>query len=187
MTLSGGEVLLQHEVAAETLRLCRANYINTCIETSAFAPWEQLWAVAQHCNTVFVDLKAMDSGKHKELTGVPNEQILQNIEKLCEELPKKGGRVIVRMPLVPGYHDSEGEVAAGARFVAGLAGRPELNLLPYHDLGETKYAMIGEEYGLPGVESRNAKDPKLLALRDLCQRLAPENRVSLGGDAILLD
>ena len=47
--------------------------------------------------------------------------------------------------------------------------------------------MIGEEYGLPGLESRNAKDPKLLALRDLCQRLAPENRVSLGGDAILLD
>ena len=143
--------------------------------------------MAQHCNTVFVDLKAMDSGKHKELTGVPNERILQNIEKLCEELPKKGGRVIVRMPLVPGYHDSKEEVAAGARFVAGLAGRPELNLLPYHDLGETKYAMIGEEYGLPGVESRNAKDPKLLALRDLCQRLAPENRVSLGGDAILLD
>lgn len=187
VTLSGGEVLLQHEVAAETLRLCRANYINTCIETSAFAPWEQLWAVARYCNTVFVDLKAMDSGKHKELTGVPNERILQNIEKLCEELPKKGGRVIVRMPLAPGYHDSEEEVAAGARFVAGLAGRPELNLLPYHDLGETKYAMIGEEYGLPGVESRNAKDPKLLALRDLCQRLAPENRVSLGGDAILLD
>lgn len=187
VTLSGGEVLLQYEVAAETLRLCRANYINTCIETSAFAPWEHLWTVAQYCNTVFVDLKAMDSAKHKKLTGVPNERILENIEKLCEELPKKGGRVIVRMPLVPGYNDSEEEVAVGARFVAGLAGRPELNLLPYHDLGETKYAMIGAEYGLPGVESRKTKDPKLLELRDLCQRLAPENRVSLGGDAILLD
>lgn len=187
VTLSGGEVLLQYEVAAETLRLCRANYINTCLETSAFAPWEVLWAVGQHCNTVFVDLKAMDSEKHKALTGVPNERILENIERLCLALPERGGRVIVRMPLVPGCNDSEEDVAAGARFVAGLAGRPELNLLPYHDLGETKYAMIGKPYALPGAESRSAKDPRLLALRALCQSLAPENRVSLGGEAILLD
>lgn len=53
---------------------------------------------------------------------MPNEQILQNIEKLCEELPKKGGRVIVRMPLVPGYHGSEEEVAAGARLWRGWRG-----------------------------------------------------------------
>ncbi len=187
VTLSGGEVLLQWEVAAETLRLCRTNYINTCIETSAFAPWDHLWAVAQWCNTVFVDLKHIDSAKHKALTGVPNERILENIRLLCEHVPQKRGRVIVRMPLVPGHNDDEASVRAGAAFVASLPGRPELNLLPYHDLGESKYEMIGEQYELSGVESRKRKDPYLQGLFATCRATAPENRVSLGGEAIDLD
>lgn len=186
VTLSGGEVLLQYEVAAETLRLCRSNYLNTCIETSAFAPWEHLWQVAQYCHTVFVDLKHMDSARHRELTGVPNELILENIRRLCRELPKSRGRVIVRMPLVPGYNDDDQAVTAGARFVATLDNTPELNLLPYHNLGESKYEMIGADYGLHHVESRKRRDPRLLEIQRLCQAQAPDNRVSLGGDAIEL-
>ena len=186
VTLSGGEVLLQYEVAAETLRLCRANYLNTCIETSGFAPWEHLWQVAQYCHTVFFDLKHMDPVKHKEMTGVSNEKILANLQRLCEELPKKRGRVIVRMPLIPGYNDDDDAVIAAARFVARLEGTPELNLLPYHNLGESKYEMIGEEYSLSHLEHRKGRDPRLLEIQALCQRHAPDNRVSLGGDAIKL-
>lgn len=184
VTLSGGEVLLQHEVAAETLRLCRANGLNTCIETSGYGPWDHLWAVAQHCHTVFIDLKHMDPDRHRVLTGVSNEKILDNIQRLCEELPKRGGRVILRMPLVPGYNDDDEAVASAARFAAGLAGRPEINLLPYHNLGQSKYEMIGEEYGLSHVEYRKGKDPRLLEIQRICQTHAPNHRVSLGGDAI---
>ena len=187
VTLSGGEVLSQWEVAAETLRLCRQDGMNCCIETSGFGPWEHLWAVARYCHTVFIDLKHIDSEKHKELTGVPNEGILENITKLCEELPKVRGRVIVRLPLVPGYNDDDEAVTKAAEFVAGLAGRPELNLLPYHNLGETKYEMIGAEYRLSDVESRKKKDHRLQELFALCRALAPENRVSLGGEAIDLN
>lgn len=184
VTLSGGEVLLQYEAAAETLRLCRANYLNTCIETSGYAPWEHLWAVAQYCHTVFYDLKHMDPEKHKAGTGVSNERILDNLWRLCEELPKKGGRVIVRLPLIPGYNDDDETVSAAAEFVSGLAGHPELNLLPYHNLGESKYEMIGEDYALSGLESRKGRDPCLLEIQALCRRYAPNNRVSLGGDGI---
>ena len=81
VTISGGEALLQYEVAAETLRLCRSNYINTCLETSAFAPWDHLWAAAQYCHTVFVDLKHMDPERHKVLTGVDNALILENLQR----------------------------------------------------------------------------------------------------------
>ena len=158
VTLSGGEGLLQWEVASETLRLCRTNYINTCI-----------------------------SEKHREQTGVPNELILENIQKLCQALPQRGGRVIVRLPLIPGCNDGAEDVAAAARFVGSLPNRPEMNLLPYHNLGESKYGMIGETCALSGLESRKGRDPKLLALQELCQRCAPDNRVSLGGDAIALE
>ena len=186
VTISGGEALLQYEVAAETLRLCRSNYINTCLETSAFAPWEHLWAVAQYCHTVFVDLKHMDPERHKVLTGVDNALILENLQRLCRELPRRGGRVIVRLPLVPGCNDGEENLTASARFVSALEGTPELNLLPYHDLGSSKYEMIGAEYTLDGVESRKGRDPRLLEIQALCQSCAPNTRVSLGGDAIQL-
>lgn len=187
VTLSGGEVLLQWEAAAETLRLCRSNYLNTCLETSAFAPWEHLWAVAQYCHTVFVDVKHMDSGRHREMTGVPNEQILENIQQLCQELPRRGGKVILRLPLVPGYNDGEEEVLAAAGFASSLEGQPEINLLPYHDLGQSKYEMIGRDYVLSGLESRTSRDPYLAALQGLCRQAAPDNRVSIGGDAIALE
>ena len=87
-----GEVLLQYEVAAATLRLCRTNYLNTCIETSAYAPWDHLWQVAQYCHTVFVDLKHMDSTQHQAMTGVGNGVILDNLTRLCRELPRRGGQ-----------------------------------------------------------------------------------------------
>ena len=47
--------------------------------------------------------------------------------------------------------------------------------------------MSGETCALSGLESRKGRDPKLLALQELCQRCAPDNRVSLGGDAIALE
>lgn len=184
VTLSGGEVLAQWEAAAETVRLCRSGGLNTCIETSGFAPWEHLWAVAQHCDTVFVDVKHMDDARHKVLTGVGNELILENIRRLCWELPRRGGRIILRFPLVPGCTDGQENVIATARFASSLEETPELNLLPYHNLGEGKYEMIGEHYSLGEVESRKERDPRLLNIQALCQEMAPENHISLGGDAI---
>ncbi len=187
VTLSGGEVLMQWKVASEALKLCRQDGINCCIETSGYAAWEHLWAVAKYCHTVFIDLKHIDSEKHKELTGVPNELILENMIKLCQELPKLGGSVIVRLPLIPGYNDDAPSVAKAARFVSALAGHPELNLLPYHNLGEMKYDMIGQSYELSELETKKIKDPHLQELFALSKENAPENRVSLGGEDIDLN
>ena len=123
----------------------------------------------------------------RDLTEMKVELILENIQKLCQALPQRGGRVIVRLPLIPGCNDGAEDVASAARFVGILPNRPEMNLLPYHNLGESKYGMIGETCALSGLESRKGRDPKLLALQELCQRCAPDNRVSLGGDAIALE
>lgn len=184
VTFSGGEVLMQHEVAAEALRMCRKNYLSTCIETSAYAPWEHLRHVAQYCSYVFVDLKLMDNAKHREYVGVPNELILKNIQKLCEFAAGRGIKVIVRKPVIPGYNDCEDEAVAAALFVSGLDGSPELNILPYHNLGEAKYKMIGQEYLLEEQKMLAHSDPRLVQIQELSRQYAPHNRISIGGDAI---
>lgn len=184
VTLSGGEVLMQHEAAAEVLRLCKKHYISTCIETSAFAPWEHFKAVAQYCNYIFVDLKHINSAKHKELTGVPNELILENIRKVCDYSVEKNFKVIVRRPIIPGYNDDEKATINAARFIALLAGNPEINILPYHNLGSSKYGMIGKEYTVNELKFVEKTDPAILRATEISKQYAPNNRVSVGGDAI---
>lgn len=184
VTLSGGEVLMHHEVAAETLRLCRKNYIHTCIETSAYGKWEHLEEIAKYCNLIFVDLKHIDSKRHQELTGAPNELILDNIRKLSDMSVQKHIKLIIRRPVIPGYNDEDEACADAARFIAKLECRPEINLIPYHNLGENKYEMIGERYKAGGMKMLGKRDPIMVRAEELTRRYAPDNRVSVGGEAI---
>jgi len=186
ITLSGGEVLQQYEAAAKLLRKCRGClFLSTAIETSAYGPWEHLETLANYCDLVFVDLKIFDQEKHVKYTGVSNELILENIRKLCEMSAEKGTpKVIIRRPIIPGINDDDETTAAVSKFVDSLPGRPEINLLPYHNLGESKYDMIGREYELGKMEMLNANSPIMLRIRDLTVQYAPENRVSIGGGEI---
>lgn len=187
VTLSGGEVLIYYEVASDLLKKCKKHYISTCIETSAFGQWEHLKKVAQYCDLIFADLKLIDDKKHKELTGVSNKTILSNIQKLCEYSIKEGFKVIIRRPIIPGYNDEDAETIGVAKFISKLDGKPEINFLPYHNLGESKYEMIGKKYQLAGLKMIDKNNPVIQHVLQLTKEYAPENRVSVGGDAIDLE
>ena len=182
--LSGGEVLMQWEVAAEVLRLCKVNYIDTCIETSLFATWDHVEAVVQYCDTVFVDLKHIDSARHKEIAGVPNELILENIQRLCTYQEARGKRVVVRHPVIPGMNDEESNWEGMADFMRDLAGSPQLNVLPYHNLGEAKYGMIGEECEVTGLDMMKKSDERIARIQEIFASCAPEVRLTIGGEAV---
>lgn len=184
VTLSGGEALLQQEVAIELLRLCKANYLNTCLETSGYTSWEILREAATYCSTIFVDMKHMDSKKHQELTGVPNEMIVENIKRLCTWSQDKGCRVILRIPVIPGYNEEEENLRQTARFIATLEGAPEVNLLPYHNLGEAKYAMIGREYEPRLQTLLNNQASVMVRAKEILEEELSGSRVSMGGEAI---
>ena len=85
----------------------------------------------------------MDSGKHLQGTGVPNELILDNIRWIANT--GWPGRMVLRMPVVPGFNDSVANVEATAAFL-GEIGQSEINLLPFHRLGASKYEQLGMTY-----------------------------------------
>jgi pyruvate formate lyase activating enzyme len=185
VTLSGGEVLMQSEFAAEILKLCRKDYMHTAIETSGYSAWEDFENVARYCNLIFVDLKLMDSKKHREFTGVGNERILQNIEKLCTLSQSKGGpKVIIRRPIIEGLTDDDDTTIQAAQFINSLPVHPEINLLPYHNMGQEKYRMSGRKYLLEDKKLMKEKDPLILHVCDLTVQYAPNCRVSIGGGNI---
>lgn len=148
LTLSGGECLGQPEFAAALLAAARDMGISTAIESTAFAPFETVERLLPYLDWYLMDIKHMNSDKHREFTGRPNELILENAKRLAARL---GSRLVIRVPVVPTFNATAEEILAIARFADSLPGVEKIHLLPYHRLGMDKYARLGREYTLSGI------------------------------------
>src|SRR5512136_235019 len=82
VTLSGGEPLAQPEFAAGILKKCREAGFHTALDTCGYASWTVAREVLRHVDLVLYDFKHMDPAIHRKYTGVSNELILQNAEKI---------------------------------------------------------------------------------------------------------
>ena len=136
ITVCGGEPLLQHRALLALLRRCQAQGIHRAVDTTLFASPHIVREVAAHTSLFLVDIKHMNSAKHKEYTGVPNEQILENVHLLAAE----NADFIVRIPLIEGFNADQENIEASAAFLATLPWRrKQVELLPYHDIGKNKH------------------------------------------------
>ncbi len=147
VTLSGGEAMAQPDFAEAILRACHDCGFNTAIETTAFADRPVVERLVPHIDHVLMDIKHMDSDKHKAYTTQPNEKILDNARYIAEH----ASHMVIRVPVVPGFNDTPAEIADIARFASTLYNVRELHLLPYHRLGQDKYAGIGRTYTLTEI------------------------------------
>ncbi|HEY69493.1 MAG TPA: glycyl-radical enzyme activating protein [Anaerolineae bacterium] len=157
MTVSGGEPLVQWEFVSRVLERCREKGIHTALDTCGMAPWRDLERVIEHTDLVLFDVKHMDSAIHKEGTGVGNETILENARKVAERTT-----TWVRIPLIPGFNDSESNLTRVAQF-AGEIGAEKISLLPYHNYGSSKYPKLGRTYPMEGTP--RLADEKVEALK----------------------
>ena len=147
ITLSGGEILGQPDFAAALLQACQEHGLHTAVESTANAPFESIQKILPHLDLFLMDIKHMNSAKHKEFTGAGNELILENAKKIA----KSGVELIIRTPVVPGFNDTAEEIKAISKFAATLPGVQEHHLLPYHRLGSDKYAGLGRNYALKEI------------------------------------
>lgn len=145
ITLSGGESLCQPDFAEALLAECKEHGFRTALESTACAPYEVIQRILPHLDLYLMDIKHMDSAKHKAFTTQPNELILENAKKLARDAKE----LIIRVPVVPTFNDTKEEIAAIARFASSLPGVQQLHLLPYHRLGQDKYRWLGRTYTLP--------------------------------------
>lgn len=160
-SFSGGEPLLQRHFIREVLRRCKEAMIHTCIETTSHVQPDFYLDVMQYVDWVFTDIKHMDPAAHQARTGVDNARILANIEALAKK-PDWDGVLVVRVPVVTGYNDSEENIRATARFIRGI-GMDALNLLPFHRLGESKYRQLDQCY--PFAEMKPPEDAHMRTLQ----------------------
>ncbi|MBF7095615.1 glycyl-radical enzyme activating protein [Alkalibacter mobilis] len=155
LTVSGGEALSQIEFTVELLKAAKSENIHTCLDTTGFASWEDLKKTLPYVDLYLYDLKHMDSNKHKEFTGVPNEKILSNATKLAKE----GAKIQFRFPIIPGINDSVDNLRMTGEFIKEIEYAVELlQILPYHRLGLPKYDRLGKINILKDLDSPSDAD-----------------------------
>ena len=142
------------------------------MESMGCAEFSTIERFLEHLDLYLMDIKHMEPDKHKAFTGRSNELMLENAKKIATS--GYDTKLIIRVPLIPGYTDSQDDIRQ-----IGLFLRDELQLkiercelLPYNKLAASKYGnktgwsdyTIGT-YRLPELEPQS-KD-ELAALCNL--------------------
>jgi len=158
ITISGGEPLYQADFVSTLLKKCKERGYNTAIETSSYCKRNEFEKVIKYVDLFLCDIKHMDKKLHIKGTGVSNLLILENIKKLR----KRGKKIIIRVPIIPGFNDEERSIEQICLFTKNN-GIEEITLLPYHRLGELKYKNIGKKcYKLHNLKAPEKQKMKVL-------------------------
>ena len=173
VTFSGGEPLMQPEFLRQMLEICQERNIHTIVDTSGYTRWKNLDSISPYVNLFFYDLKIMDDQKHRQMTGVSNKIILENLRGLTE----KGQQVEIRLPVISGFNDTEENRAQTTNFLLSLPGIKQISLLPYHKLGTQKYIHLNKDNPMPDIQPPSQEF--MQQLQD--KYLASGFQVNLGG------
>ena len=165
LTLSGGESLCQPEFATALLQAAQESGISTAMESMGCAKWETIEKLLPYLDQYLLDIKHMNPRKHKEFTGRSNELMIENAMKIA-----KSGmtELSIRVPVIPGFNDTEEEIRQIAAYTATLPNVKRMHLLPYHRLGQDKYTGLNREYLMGDVKPpTNEHMQKLLKVAEM--------------------
>jgi len=165
-TISGGEPLSQPEFILQLAKALRERHIHTAIDTTGCVQSKVIKAVLPYTDLFLYDLKHMDTEQHRIGTGVPNELILQNARYIA----KSGGKMQIRMPVIPNFNDSEENIIETGKFCRSLGhALTFVQLLPYHNLGVMKYQRIDDSRVV--LEAAPPSDEKIHSIKNLLENL----------------
>jgi pyruvate formate lyase activating enzyme len=166
VTISGGEPLSQPEFILQLAKALKDRHIHTAIDTTGYAQSDVIRAVLPYTDLFLYDLKHMDTGQHRIGTGVPNELILQNAQYIAES----GGKMQIRIPVVPNFNDSEENIIETGKFCRSLGHAvTTVQILPYHNLGVMKHQRIDASKVV--LETEPPSDQKIDSIKKLLEGL----------------
>ncbi len=143
VTFSGGEPTLQGDFLSAIMLRCKQKFIHTALETCGYIQDRKLLErLVQYTDLFLYDIKIVDAQKHKRFTGVTNELIIENARFISRH--KKD--MIVRIPVIPEFNDSIEELEKIGMLGLELESVNEINLIPFHAYGSSKYGMLDKAF-----------------------------------------
>lgn len=156
VTISGGEPTgEQADYALAILKECKNEGFRTAIESCLYTRPEILKRFEEVVDDFIVDIKIFDENRHKDATGVSNEQILKNIRYLSNR-----HKLLIRTPMIPGYTSDLENIKAIGKFVRELPD-VKMELLNFNPLFTQKYHYQDEEPVCPKAERLTKKEMDL--------------------------
>ena len=154
VTVSGGEPLMQAEFIEQLFVKCHEEGIHTAVDTSGFMFNEQIKATLAVTDLVLLDVKHIVPHKYKALTGQPLEPTLEFLDYL-QSIDKP---TWIRYVLIPGYTDDEADLKAWSQKIATYSNVERVDLLAFHQMGQSKWEQMGLKYELSAIEPPSAEE-----------------------------
>ncbi len=172
VTLSGGEVLMQAPFATRFLQRLQRWGVQRAIETAGDAPPGRLLSLAKACDEVLFDLKIMDPVLARTVVKMNQPRVLANLQLLVRE----NINVIPRIPLIPGYTLNDENLQRALTLLSSL-GLKQIHLLPFHQYGEPKYRLLGQQWLMKDVPAPSVQEMARLRAMAECAGF----QVTVGG------
>lgn len=169
VTFSGGEPLMQANFIGEIAYRVKQDYnLHIALDTQGFLAGHLDDAWFDNIDLVMLDIKHIDPEKYQKLTAQP----LQPTLDFAHRLIKMGKPMWIRYVLVPGLTDDLNDVEKHAQFVKSLQDKAielhdkklieRIEVLPFHNLGESKWQELNLKYTLSETEPPSPEFVKII-------------------------
>ncbi len=135
VTLSGGEPLHQAAGSEELLAALGRRKHHRTVETSGTGALKDVQRIVPHADLWLWDLKAVDSKTYHEGTG---GDVTVTLSSLSWLLQTTSTAVVARIPLIPDFNLSAGELTSIADWLSEQPRSVQVELLPGHGCGWAK-------------------------------------------------
>ena len=145
ITVGGGEPAAQSDFLAGFLHRCKNEGLHVALDTSGGAGRKAYERLLPFVDLVLFDLKIADPDRHRAVTGVPLDPILDNARFIArQKVP-----MWIRTAVIPGYTDDEANIAGLADFAAAdLPTVERYDLLAFSNMCTAKYERLDMEFSL---------------------------------------
>jgi len=148
ITRSGGEARAQPGFVGRVFAGARELGIHTALDTSGFLGANADDALLANTDLVLLDVKAGDEATYRRVTGGRLKPTLEFGRRLSD----LGVEIWIRFVLVPGLTDDEATIEPIADYAASLASVSRVEILPFHQMGSSKWTELGLTYELANTE-----------------------------------
>lgn len=151
VTVSGGEPCLQSAAIIELFKLLKEEGIHTNVDTNATVKTSDAKElITKHADLVMFDMKHTSSQGFKELTRAAGLAAALEMIALRNEAEKP---FWLRYVMVPTFNNQAEHIDWLIAQFSAMKYLTRLELIPFHQLGEHKWKLLGETYQLGELRS----------------------------------
>lgn len=146
ITVSGGEPMVQGDFVYALLQEAKANGLHTALDTSGAFGLESSKRLIDASDMLLLDIKAATPARYQQIT--QREYAYQNAFATLDYCESIGKPVWIRHVLLNNYTLNTEELELLAKTLDGYSCVQQVDLLPFHKMGEYKWGELGYQYKL---------------------------------------